>query len=695
MREIGLSLLFLWITLVQFGYCSYADILWGQCYSFCLSRSEIQQKVTDGEIDSDQVIQACKKHQICKWCLFACDRPVTNYENHSDCLNDCNHPRNKQNIRAHTACTDSCNVISSLLQKKYGTCPKTDALEASSNNCTSGCDKDMHCAVIEKCCNNSCASVCSRPLEYKDIPQMPYNLTFQEKNDGGLLIKWQPPLNNLDVRRVLYILRWWCPYSLAAQFKFTTKPQVKLKGNPVIQPSSVCSYMLAAINIHGSEGFTAPQKYSKKLLKPSPPQSLVYVSSKEQGQTVDMTIKWQPPYYTDELDVTNYKISWSDGLPRGRSNYMRLHMHRKTIRGDRNSFTIQKLNPCTVYFVQVQAVVRWDNMAVSGHPASVYMEACIGPQPASDEIEYVPSADPEKTLYIFNLTVHEVEFRNSDLTVNVTWSSLPGANVKHYKVFWKLDVCEGESQHRKTRDRLQNENITQVKYFTLHNLLSDCVYELKIHAVNYTGTLDEGRKEIFRTPPCLTTKGMIANVSCPEGVIPPSPPEFLEIVHKKMSCMCQAVIKWQKTADPDHRNRHYIVIWGQSLPPTSDNHGMTSVIYNSLPFKITVPKEENRACLTYLERSKHYTVQVISHTSKSKSSPAIHHFMTPENMSPCYGISNKDERVTDYLTESEIQIQDSMFNTTTDGLAHHSNNTSCLKVSSALLGLFLLIFALL
>lgn len=43
----------------------------------------------------------------------------------------------------------------------------------------------------------------------------------------------------------------------------TTITRVKLKGYPVIQPGSKCNYMLAAINVHGSEGFTFPRTYTK------------------------------------------------------------------------------------------------------------------------------------------------------------------------------------------------------------------------------------------------------------------------------------------------------------------------------------------------------------------------------------------------------------------------------------------------
>ncbi|XP_055868272.1 anosmin-1-like [Biomphalaria glabrata] len=686
----GISLLFLWITFIslfQLGGCNYAEILWGQCYTFCLNRSEIQRKVTAREIDpgvkyitKDKLIQACKKHQICKWCLYACDRPVKDYENHVNCLKDCDrHIHRQKNNKAHKACTDSCSVISTFLQRKFGSCPLSNTSPPFQGNCTDKCGQDIHCTGIEKCCQTSCASECKRPVEHEVIPQKPSNITFKEKSDGRLLIEWRSTYSSMVAAPVLYILRWWCPYSLAPEFKFTTITRVKLKGYPVIQPGSKCNYMLAAINVHGSEGFTFPRTYTKEFLKPSPPNELKHIRTKEHGKTVDMTIHWHPPRHTDGLNVTNYMISWSDGLPRGRSDYMRLHMHRKSIKGDRYSFTIQRLNPCTVYFVQVQAVIKWDHIVTFGQPASIYIEACLGPQPAGKEVETIPHVDPEKSYHIYNVTIHDARFVDSQLKANVTWSLIPGSNVKHFKIAWKLDVCEGESQHRKTRDRLHHQNITEVKHFTLYGLLSDCIYEVSISIVNYTGAVNEGRKERFRTSSCLATLGVIPELNCPEEVTKPLPPVGLQVVHRKMNCMCQSLIQWERNPDSGHKIKNYIVLWGQSRPSTK-----AIVIYNSPPFQLQVPKDDFRACLTYLERSKHYTIQVIAQTSNAKSIPAITHFETPENMSACYGVQPVDDtRVTDYFNgagaeEMMANLTTNMHNVTVSS----SGVTSSIQVSS-------------
>ncbi|CAL1532698.1 unnamed protein product, partial [Lymnaea stagnalis] len=535
-------------------------------------------------------------------CLYACDRPLSDYIHHNDCLSDCNHERNKNNINARHACSESCDVISSLLKQKYGSCPAPNDIRGFKSACVQECANDLNCDGLHKCCDNGCGQVCHKPVAYHVIPAVPTDVQITEKNDDGMIVTWNTTKSSSALPPIVYILRWWCMHGtpVVVQYKFTTNKRAKLKGHPLIQPESKCNFMVAAINIHGSEGFTKVKAYTKGFLKPSQPLNLEHVRTKLQDGKAEITIRWLPPQHTDGLPVTRYKISWSDGLPRGSKSYVRVQMHEKTIPGDRNSYVIPKLQWCTLYFIQVQAEVKWIEKSLFGKSAFIHTEACHGPQPAKEiEMESISPVDFQR-FSIYNITVHTPAFVNSKLTANVTWFIYPGSNVKNVKLYWTLDVCEGEATHRKTKVRLKNEASTNQSYFTISDLLSDCVYELKLHAVNFMGKMDEGRTEIFTTPPCLATKGSIVNQTCLSEVTPLLPPFGLNVFFKrKLTCICQAFVFWQHPVDQESRISQFIVLWGPSRPPSSHNFGASSIVYNSSPYKIYVPGVGKALCFLF------------------------------------------------------------------------------------------------
>ncbi|RUS86003.1 hypothetical protein EGW08_006215, partial [Elysia chlorotica] len=390
MRGLGIGLFLLWIIIHEVS-CNYAEILSGQCHVFCLTRyqSRIQKRagLEDVPLNPDSAVQDCKKDRECKWCLFACQRPQKDLGDHDDCMNDCRNPRSKHNTAGRNACYDGCRFISKSSESKHGICPPPEELSTAHKSCTQECQKDVSCSGMSKCCNTTCGSTCHLPHNHKEFPKRPRNLRFKERKDGGLLVEWDKSRDVEFTSPVIYILRWWCPYTSGARYSITTKLRTRLGGYPDgVHPAVRCNYMVASVNIRGSQGFTQPIGYLKKFLHPSPPLNLERTTRKLHDGKVDVTIRWQAPQFTDGLDVDRYVVFWSDGLPKAGKSYMRLHMNRKIVKQGKTSYTIPSLEPGIMYFVQVRAIVDWRGKSIRGQPASTYIDSFTAPLPAEEDV---------------------------------------------------------------------------------------------------------------------------------------------------------------------------------------------------------------------------------------------------------------------------------------------------------------------
>lgn len=587
----GILLFLLWMCLLQKGHCNfYAHILWGQCYSFCLTRQEFRshQKAAKDDIQLGKglTIKQCRRDHICRKCVYVCQRPKNEYLEYASCLSDCEEFRGKgKKLKAQIeACEEACEFIRLSSQSKYGSCPKEDNLTGLSGMCTEQCKRDVECDRMDKCCSNGCGTTCHSPTKTDVFPPKPGKLEFKVLRDGGVLVKWGKRPNGTYIKPVIYVLRWWCESRPGTKVMATTHLRRKVKG---LRPGDACKFIVAATNVHGSLGFSDPQVYRKKFLRPSPPTRLEVVKNKPRGKKVDLVIRWEPPRFLDGLPLVRYLILWSDGLDGVSPEYHRLRMNKKTVRAARTRATIPGLNPGTIYFIQVKAVIKWSGRNVNGRPASKHTKTDSPP-------------------------ILDVK-----------------SNVEKYMLYWTPHVCGGVAQHTKT---LVMEATTHKQEFVLYNLKSDCVYELKLYTVNHYREKDSGSIHRFQTPLCHETKGH-KDAKCPPKVSPPKPPGNLYVRFKlSASCMCQAVVSWDWPSHEKHPHQ-FSVSWGPSREPGESPMG--PIIYQKDPYRIHIPGNDKEACVTYLEPLRHYTVQVTSHAHKLKSSPAVKHFSTPFNMAKC------------------------------------------------------------
>ncbi|KAF4027334.1 hypothetical protein G4228_019464, partial [Cervus hanglu yarkandensis] len=265
-------------------------------------------------------------------------------------------------------CVTSCEFLQYIVSVKQGDCPSPEKASGFAAACVESCDADAECSGVKKCCPNGCGHTCQPPRTlYKGVPLKPRKeLRFTELQSGQLEVKWSSKFN-VSIEPVIYVVqRRWnygihpseddaTPWQTVAQ---TTDERVQLTD---IRPSRWYQFRVAAVNVHGTRGFTAPSKHFRSSKDPSAPPAPANLrlanSTVHSDGSVAVTIVWDVPEEPD-VPVHHYKVFWSWTVS-GKSLVPTKKRRRKTTDGSQNSVTLEALQLGCDYSVELQAVAYW------------------------------------------------------------------------------------------------------------------------------------------------------------------------------------------------------------------------------------------------------------------------------------------------------------------------------------------------
>ncbi|XP_034738189.1 anosmin-1b [Etheostoma cragini] len=372
-----------------------------RCTSRCLTLHMTQLTAAFRHLQSDQVLVWCENHRRCAQCLQPCKE-----------LWETRKVLSPKSCEKQTECVTSKEFLTSLRLSRQGDCPPPHRATGFAAACVEGCSTDQHCPSPRKCCPNGCGHTCQAPSNlYKGVPLKPRReMSFVENSDGHVKVLWVSKFN-VSVEPVVYMLqsRWnigihpsedhASPWTTVAM---TLSEDVVLLD---LRPQRWYQFRVAAINSHGSRGFTTPSKHyisSKDPSTPEPPMN-VRVSnhtldwtgsqpgthlterSGGSGVTVAVLLSWEPPREGD-LPVHNYRVTWMPRHTHTAHKHMdTLHAHTHTVhnnmhtrpthprtpeqvkkesysrvtQGAQCELWLQGLLPATSYFLSVQTVTYW------------------------------------------------------------------------------------------------------------------------------------------------------------------------------------------------------------------------------------------------------------------------------------------------------------------------------------------------
>ncbi|XP_023563216.1 anosmin-1 isoform X2 [Octodon degus] len=557
-----------------------------RCASRCLSLQITRISAFFQHFQNNGSLVWCQNHKQCSKCLEPCKEPG-DLRKHQ-CQSFCEPLFPKKNYE----CLTSCEFLKYILLVKQGDCPAPEKASGFAAACVESCEVDNECSGVKKCCSNGCGHTCQVPKTlYKGVPLKPRKeLRFTELKSGQLEIKWSSKFN-VSIEPVIYVVQRRWNYGIhpseddATHWQTvaqTTDERVQLTD---IRPSRWYQFRVAAVNVHGTRGFTAPSKHFRSSKDPSAPPAPANLrlanSTVNSDGTVSVTIVWDSPEEPDS-PVHHYKVFWTWPVS-SKSLVPTKKKRRKTTDGLQNSVTLERLQPDCDYTVELQAVTYWGQTRLKSAKASL----------------------------------HFISTRAA--------SSNPSVN--RYHVQWLREACT----HNRTAGAATSSGVTHENYIILQDLSLSCKYKVTVQPIRPKG-LSKAETIFFTTPPCSSLKGKShKHFSCPgdtghvlSKVLPK--PENLSAAFVIQDVNITGHFSWKMTkANLYQPMTGFQVTWAEVTTESRQNSLPNSIISQSQ----ILPSDHHVLTVPNLRPATLYRLEVQVLTTGGEGPATIRTFRTP------------------------------------------------------------------
>ncbi|XP_041821744.1 anosmin-1-like [Chelmon rostratus] len=527
--------------------------------------------------------------------------------------------------KKHWECVTSCEFLQSVLAVKQGSCPPPEKTSGLAAACVESCDHDQECSAQKKCCSNGCGHTCQSPKDlYKGAPLKPRKeLGFEELSSGQLEVRWSSRLN-ITAEPVVYVLqsRWnfgiqpsedtATSWQVVAQ---TTDPGARLSD---IRPGRWYQFRVAAVNTHGTRGFTTPSRHIQSSRDPSnppaPTELRVASMSFGPGRVVSARLQWSMPADLD-VSVHHYKVSWS-WTALGQPTASSLTKRRKTVRESQVELDSMRSNRS--YSVEVQAVSYWGQTQLKGPRAILHFTT----QRTTSAVPRNPTGD--------TLDVGTPFYQDGQLQVHVYWQSSMDPTVEFYRIQWGPEYCG----HNQTRP--MEKTSTQESFVSLQGLLFSCRYKVVLQPVSKKShPLTDSIS--FSTPSCATIQAKSPQlVTCPVDKVSPQK-VLVKAANLTASFEVQgsnmtAIFGWDlSTASPHQQLTGYQVTWAEVIP--TNRHNNNKLPHSLISQSQILPPDDNVLIVSGLHPASLYRLEVQAITAEGEGPATSRAFQTPGHQS--------------------------------------------------------------
>ncbi|XP_055370270.1 anosmin-1a isoform X2 [Betta splendens] len=559
----------------------------------------------------------CRGHKQCAKCLEPC-KDSWETERRSSCRELCE----RAFPRKHWECVASCEFLQSALAAKQGACPAPEKARGFAAACVESCDRDRDCSARKKCCSNGCGHTCQAPRDpYRGAPLKPrQELGFQELASGQMEVRWSSRFN-VSAEPVVYVLqrRWnfgiqpsedsatsWQP---VAQ---TTEQRARLSD---VRPGRWYQFRVAAVNTHGTRGFTTPSKHIHSnrdpASPPAPAELRVSSMSFGPGRAAAARLQWSMPADPD-VPVHHYKVTWSWSSGRRAS----LGRRRKVVRESHVELDSMRSNRS--YSVEVQAVSYWGQSQLKGPRAVLHF--------STQHTAGAAPSDPTGDM----LDVGTPFYQDGELRVHVYWQSSADPSVERYRVQWGPEYC------RNNQTRPAQKTSTQENFVSLRGLLFSCKYKVLLQPISRK-TRPPAESAAFLTPSCASIQAKDPKpIACPGAAASPQavPARAANLTasFQVRSGNVTAAFSWDASpAGPRQRLSGYRVTWTEILPAGQPSG-------NKLPHSLVsqsqiLPPDARVLVVPGLRPASVYTLEVRAVTAGGEGATARRTFQTPGSQS--------------------------------------------------------------
>ncbi|XP_071076347.1 anosmin-1 [Desmodus rotundus] len=615
-----------------------------RCASRCLSLQITRISAFFQHFQNNGSLVWCQNHKQCSKCLEPCKESRDLRK--EPCQSFCEPLFPKKNYE----CLTSCEFLKYVLAVKQGDCPAPEKASGFAAACVESCEVDTECSGVKKCCSNGCGHTCQVPKTlYKGVPLKPRKeLRFTELQTGELEIKWSSKFN-ISIEPVTYVVqRRWnygihpseddaTPWQTVAQ---TTDERVQLTD---IRPSRWYQFRLAAVNVHGTRGFTAPSKHFRSSRDPSAPPApanlrLANASTHSDG-TVTVTLVWDVPEEAD-VPVHHYKVFWSWTVS-SKSLVPTKKKRRKTTDGTQSSVVLDRLQPDCEYTAELQAIAYWGQTRLKS--AKVALRFTPTHAARTEEHPRKSRKGLPRTQAALQgrrpprlLEIGAPFYQDSQLQVKVYWKKTEDPSVSRYHVQWLPELCA----HNGTAGPASSSATTQENYIILQDLSFSCKYKVTVQPAGPKGRL-KAHTVFFRTPPCSALKGKSrTHASCPgqghTGYMLPkvlARPENLSASFAIQDANVTGHFSWKMAkASLSHPRTGFQVTWAEVTTESRQNSLPNSIISQSQ----ILPADRDVLTVPNLRPSTLYRLEVQVLTTGGEGPATIRAFRTPDLPPPAH-----------------------------------------------------------
>uniref|UniRef100_A0AAY4DTR7 Anosmin 1 n=1 Tax=Denticeps clupeoides TaxID=299321 RepID=A0AAY4DTR7_9TELE len=533
--------------------------------------------------------------------------------------------------KKHYECLTSCEFLKSVESVKQGDCPAPERASGFAAACVESCEEDSECSAVKKCCSNGCGHTCQLPKNlYKGAPLKPRkDLVFLELPSGQLEVRWSSKFN-ISVEPVLYVVqRRWnfgihpseddaTEWQTVAQ---TTEERVQLAD---IRASRWYQFRVAAVNVHGTRGFTAPSKHFRSSKDPSAPPSpsnlkVTNITLGADG-LVMVRLNWTLPEEPD-IPIHHYKVFWSWTVP-GKSAVPAKKKRRKTTSGARNAVDLEGLDANCSYTVELQAVTYWGQVRLKSPKATLAFKSAS--KAKKEEGPTVSSAVSKRPMNA--LEVGTPFYQDGQLQVRIYWKKRGDPLVSRYHVQWVPEFCS----HNETKG--PEKSFTHENYINLPSLLFSCKYKVTVHMMK-SKRRSKDETTTFFTPSCTTIRSKsLKPIHCPgEGAFTgtskvTTKPENLTASFSIHEGNITGNFLWKVSRPQSHqRITGFQVTWAEVTTESRQNSLPNSIISQSQ----ILPPDHNLLVVSNLRPTTFYRLEVQVITTGGEGPATIKTFQTP------------------------------------------------------------------
>ncbi|KAG9270977.1 anosmin-1 [Astyanax mexicanus] len=597
-----------------------------RCASRCLSLHITRISAFFKHFQGNGSLVWCQNHKQCSKCLEPCKASWDLKENQCQDLCETLFPKK------HYECLTSCEFLRSVESAKQGDCPAPERASGFAAACVESCEEDAECPAHRKCCSNGCGHTCQVPRNlYKGAPLKPRKeLVFVEQPAGPLEVRWSSKFN-ISVEPVVYVVqRRWnhgihpseddaTPWQDVAQ---VAEERVQLVDT---RPSRWYQFRVAAVNVHGTRGFTAPSKHFRSARDPSPPPSPsgLKVSNISSGKDGFLTARldWTLPEESD-VPVHHFKVFWSWTVP-GKALVPTKKKRRKTTSGAKSSVDLEGLVGNSSYTVELQAVAYWGQVRLKSPKASLQFSTAPENNHSKISTKLKKEEFPAGKRPASMLEVGTPFYQDGQLQVRVYWKKRGDSSATRHHVQWTAEHCS----HNETSQ--PEKSVTQENYINLPGLLFSCKYRVSVYTLK-NKRRSEDDSTTFITPSCSTLRTKTHKpITCPgEGGAPKvlAKPENLTASFSTHEGNVTGNFHWRIShPQPQHTITGFQVTWAEVTTTSRQNSLPNSIISQSQ----ILPPDHNFLVVSSLRPASSYRLEVQVITTAGEGPATMKTFHTP------------------------------------------------------------------